>query len=207
MKLHVIFQFLISILGILFFYIDNIQLTSTINFLFFILIFFNIINNIKNLFSVIYFWLFLILFTLIPLYLLKIDFIQNIIFLNDTRELVFNEQNIDKTFNILMISLFTFSIFLNFSQSLSLKNINKTKNYILELLILLVTYLVNQRSQLIFFDNYSGDGYIEGVTFGGWPIIFICMMALYIYRNSLSTRRSYIFSFFVLLIWFAFGNI
>ena len=206
MKLHVIFQFLISILGILFFYIDNIQLTSTINFLFFILIFFNIINNIKNLFSVIYFWLFLILFTLIPLYLLKIDFIQNIIFLNDTRELVFNEQNIDKTFNILMISLFTFSIFLNFSQSLSLKNINKTKNYILELLILLVTYLVNQRSQLIFFDNYSGDGYIEGVTFGGWPIIFICLMALYIYRTSLSTRRSYIFSFFVILIWFAFGN-
>ena len=31
-------------------------------------------------------------------------------------------------------------------------------------------------------------------------------MALYIYRTSLATRRSHIFSFLVILIWFAFGN-
>ena len=152
MKKHVIFQFLISSVGILFFFLDNIQLTTAINLLFFILIFFNVIINIKNFFSIIYFWFFLILFTLIPLYLLKFDFIENIIFLNNTREQIFNQYNINKTLNILTISLFTFSIFLNYSKPLFLKNISRTKNYILELLIIIVTYLVNQRSQLIFLE-------------------------------------------------------
>lgn len=192
----------------LFIFLLNDKLYAWSHILLLLLIIYNFVKFRNKLFSIIFFYSILLFSTYIPILLVNLNYVLSIINLNTIRSSVLTSEYYSIAGDYIVFGTAILTSYFPFSKPFHFKiNIYPRKYLlVLETFIIVLSYLINRNANIILFDNYAGDGYIEGKSFGGWSMFFIVAIAYYIYLTNLENKRNILFVIFILFFWLIFGN-
>lgn len=165
--------------------------------------------NRKQIFSIISFYSILFLTALMPIMMVYFGSVADVVLPNLIRVDVLKENYYSLAFDILVLSTFIMTSYLNISRkynTFSADNSNNFKPFFLEIIIVFLSYMINKDSSILFLDAYTGDGYIDGESFGGWSAFFIVAISYYVYKTNLKSKRNLYFCYFIIIYWFMFAN-
>lgn len=177
----------------LFIFLFNDKLYSWCHLLLLIIVIYNFIKFRNNIFSITYFYSILLFSTYIPILLVNLNYVLSIINLNPIRSSVLTSEYYNLAGDYIVFGTAILTSYFRFSKPFHFKiNIYPRKYLlVLETCIIILSYLINRNANIILFDNYAGDGYIEGKSFGGWSMFFIVAIAYYIYLTNLENKRNW----------------